>query len=559
MRPSPETGVRSVKPTAEQAPAHPPWVLVTGAIRDLVDCCLTLEWLVLQRGKGRLGPIVLSTWQGAVDAHDGLRVWLKRNRVRLVESPEPPVSGPSNAYRQWAAFTAGMRPIPDDVRVLKARTDKCLKLLPVFLTALEKPETGTRKPGGLEGPFRYPLTVEFAMVSYPGGFNDMAFLGWSDDLRQMTGIFAEPAATWRNPDLNPCYSWLPLVLGKRFPHLARMPEIVDTLALSDSLIRWASDDAPSAPAAPPDCVLAWLAAGSHLVPFLRPVRSDAGDSQPAHRRDLRAWLGRKAGRDAAGGLTCLREANHQKSIAWTTGVWTAWGEGSPGSSAADQAFMRACQHLRETGGRAFSFEKKDHQSLMRFLRRYASERIVLARPPVRDAKVWAENKPRRKPVSAPFNLIFGDLAYRPGPDEEAVLRQLLREETGRGMKTERVYVSIGDAYAKGEALPASMAVARIWWEKAARQKSGLAHLRLGNGWLKGRFGKTDFSRARQHLEQAWKRRVVEAGYPLGRLLVSGRGGARDPEKGHALWRQAAQTGCLRSQEALKARNADQGP
>lgn len=98
-----------------------------GAIRNEFELYTTLSALIECRTEGLLEGIVISTWVGEVRNISGLEEKLKTLNIYLIEIPTISESisqfSDINFARQIIQLRKGLEFIPDDVFVLKCRTD----------------------------------------------------------------------------------------------------------------------------------------------------------------------------------------------------------------------------------------------------------------------------------------------------------------------------------------------------------------------------------------------------------------------------------------------------
>jgi len=99
------------------------WVVICGAIRNRIEFNAVLAKALDFRKSGLVSEIVLSTWIDEID--EGLRSKLKDFGVHTVETPDTPIPGPQNIWRQFRSYDVGIRACPHDAEILRARTDKC--------------------------------------------------------------------------------------------------------------------------------------------------------------------------------------------------------------------------------------------------------------------------------------------------------------------------------------------------------------------------------------------------------------------------------------------------
>lgn len=111
----------------------PVWAVMLGTIRDQVEFNLILTQLIDWRNKDKIEAIIFSTWRGEIDKFAGLREKLKSANIYIVESTpidnmiQDMKSVSSNYMRQSRQLKSALDHVPDDVVVLKTRTDRALR------------------------------------------------------------------------------------------------------------------------------------------------------------------------------------------------------------------------------------------------------------------------------------------------------------------------------------------------------------------------------------------------------------------------------------------------
>lgn len=169
----------------------PVWAVVCGAVRNEFELYLVLSLLSEYRSKGWINGIVISTWKGEIENIPGLRGKLDQLGVSYVESDpldenisKVTLIGP---LRQFYQFRQGLRSLPEDVFVLKCRTDYCVDGLHLFESTLKNSsDLTTEKYGLLNFGLSYKIGVHILPAYSFGGFAELTFLGYKNDLLAMT-------------------------------------------------------------------------------------------------------------------------------------------------------------------------------------------------------------------------------------------------------------------------------------------------------------------------------------------------------------------------------------
>ena len=166
------------------------WAVVCGAVRQEFELLSVMTWLCVKRAEGYIDGIVLSTWIGEINNIPNLRNRLEYIGVHIVESPL--VSDDIETYfnlnytRQAIQLDAGLRIVPDDVFVLKCRTDMSMDMLnkmkevlydDVNLTLIRYGEIGSH--------LSYKIAVGTFGVSIPFVLCDLCYLGYKEDIKKM--------------------------------------------------------------------------------------------------------------------------------------------------------------------------------------------------------------------------------------------------------------------------------------------------------------------------------------------------------------------------------------
>jgi hypothetical protein len=168
---------------------------MTGAIREYVQFAIILSRLVELRSEKVIEQIVLSTWQGEIDKHEGLRSFLRVLGVAVVEKAplENIPNGHNASYMvQVAAVHNALEVVPEDVFVLKTRTDNCLDSLNVIVDrVLSHPETDTKAEnfGAYPAVFEHKLYFNIFRFWTPFFLDDRAFYGYVGDLRRLFATY----------------------------------------------------------------------------------------------------------------------------------------------------------------------------------------------------------------------------------------------------------------------------------------------------------------------------------------------------------------------------------
>lgn len=168
----------------------PVWAVICGALRQEFELLVTLSWLCEQRSKNLIDGIVLSTWTNEIDKIYNLRNKLHYLNINIVETP--PIEEETAKYmnlnytRQATQLYNGLDCVPNDVFILKCRTDFCLN----YLKSAEKLLIDTSMFvigdfGAMKFNMNYRMAVFQFSFSAPFCFQDICFIGYKNDIKKM--------------------------------------------------------------------------------------------------------------------------------------------------------------------------------------------------------------------------------------------------------------------------------------------------------------------------------------------------------------------------------------
>ena len=166
------------------------WAVICGAIRQEFEFYSVIAWLCEQRANDLIDGIVLSTWLGEID-----KIKYLRNKLRFLDiyiAELPPIEDDIkkclniNYTRQAAQLKEGLSRVPDDVFVLKCRTDFCINLLNKIQMLLNgKIDLSIGTYGNFKPNLNYRIAVMNYAISAPFCMEDICFLGYKNDLCKM--------------------------------------------------------------------------------------------------------------------------------------------------------------------------------------------------------------------------------------------------------------------------------------------------------------------------------------------------------------------------------------
>lgn len=168
----------------------PVWAVICGNIRQEFEFYSVIAWLCEQRSKGYVNGIVFSTWHYEIDRIPHLREKLNFLDIKTVETVMPSEEAGKylnmNFMRQGTQLLNGICAVPNDVFVLKCRTDFCMTLLKKTSEILMgKKEFTISNYGQIRFPLQYKIAVFEFSVSAPFIFNDTVYLGYKGDILKM--------------------------------------------------------------------------------------------------------------------------------------------------------------------------------------------------------------------------------------------------------------------------------------------------------------------------------------------------------------------------------------
>lgn len=221
----------------------PVWAVMCGAIRQEFEFLSALAMLCKYRADGVLDGIVISTWKGEPDNIPELRQKLEQLSVDVVEL-EPLDEGlgkytDMSFARQAYQLRSGLDYIPDDVFVLKCRTDLIghrIKDMENVLYGKADMTLGTH--GAWTTSLNYRIAVCRLSLAKIFWFTDLTYIGYKADMYKMAilpctvleyGQFVDPDTV---PFLYPFLSEYPI-----FGEILRLTKNGSMLLHSNVLVR----------------------------------------------------------------------------------------------------------------------------------------------------------------------------------------------------------------------------------------------------------------------------------------------------------------------------------
>ncbi|MGJ3244363.1 MAG: hypothetical protein ACFE0O_15585 [Opitutales bacterium] len=507
------------------------WAVICGAVRDDLDFKLTVAELVGLRSRGLLDGLILSTWEGEVEAWDGLSEALADLGVAVIASRDVPVAGPANYWRQLKAFHVGLQATPAGCGVLKTRTDKVVSLLAGLVPYLQKGPRPATAYGRQEPVFQHRLGVLHAVATMPGTTSDLMFYGTRADLERVAHLDGHMDNCAYQPKLNPCFSWINTPAAPVFPILREALEHIDPNALSNALVRYGLEGKGDEL---PDYLVRLLAAGFVLYGTSLDV---VGPPRCPDSLTLEILLGH---REKQPGVNSKFRTATAKTIFKSQEPLRRLLAGDWGADASpDGLRLKEAMDAIASGtpaGRCLTQSRMD--AVRAFLDRWAPAN----RPSCRSAPVIPLDAPLASTIrsreDALARLGMQPSGIRMSDGETAVINRLLARSSALQKRTERTVVDIAERYLAGNELPVDPEKAVLWAKRAADRKFPSAQFLLGKCFRDGLGVKPSEERAALWFGRAAQRNYPPAQYAFGRLLEKG----EDPPRGRALIAEAEKAG-----------------
>ena len=173
------------------------FAVITGNIRSPEYTKLVIDYLKMYKDRNVIDSVVFSTWDGEIDKLDGLREALGEMDCILVESEMPRIiqknvatSYTSSIFQYMAMYNASLV-IPDDVMVLKTRTDRCMETNVKMFRYLES-VSELDSISNFFSVFQYSTRVPFC-------FEDITFLANIANFRGMLDFGIQNFVIEQNP------------------------------------------------------------------------------------------------------------------------------------------------------------------------------------------------------------------------------------------------------------------------------------------------------------------------------------------------------------------------
>ncbi len=158
-------------------------IIFTGLIREHDLLKRSISDMVLLRKEGLINNIIISTWIGEPQKHPEILLFLKKNKIIILESEEPKDFGDGHIWGQMKSLEEGLNKSDYNRFILKTRTDVYID--PFFLRKLFSSKEKLLKiskdlPKG--NIFRYKVWVPWFELTKPFFMGDECFFGHYHDL-----------------------------------------------------------------------------------------------------------------------------------------------------------------------------------------------------------------------------------------------------------------------------------------------------------------------------------------------------------------------------------------
>ncbi len=165
-------------------------VVFCGLIRNPDLFKKSLEQMEKFKKEKILDRIVFSTWDYEIDKYSGMREYLKKKKVFLIENKEPENRGIGNIWCQMKSLEAALKIINHESFVLKTRPD--LYIDENFLKKLFENKENLLKikyslPGG--NIFKYKVWIPYYEITSPFHMADECFFGHHNDVNMLVNFF----------------------------------------------------------------------------------------------------------------------------------------------------------------------------------------------------------------------------------------------------------------------------------------------------------------------------------------------------------------------------------
>ena len=210
------------------------WAVMCGAIRNDFELFTIISMLCEYRLQGLIEGIVLSTWEDELENIEGLRDKLSKLNIYVVESESIDTSANNfvdiGFLRQTYQLKKGLSILPDDVFVLKCRTDLCIDEIRNFREVLEgKVDMSLGSWGAMDFGLNYRIAVNWLTCNTFFALRDVAFIGYKLDLLKMTTFSMTKLRNDRT--IPPDFAFFISLFSEKYPIIN---EILDLIFIGDT-------------------------------------------------------------------------------------------------------------------------------------------------------------------------------------------------------------------------------------------------------------------------------------------------------------------------------------
>jgi hypothetical protein len=175
----------------------PPWILVTGKIRDPAFLYQRFAFFHKLKQAGLVEQVVFSTWAGELDNHPLIGELMAHCGFFLVETTEPKAVVCGHYLHQIVQLTNGLDACASDRFILRTRTDKCGPsdgFVEDQIVRLLSARDNARPCGGYQPRFQLKVGLpgyhnyisEIAPLLF--WFNDRLYFGLREDLQKLLNL-----------------------------------------------------------------------------------------------------------------------------------------------------------------------------------------------------------------------------------------------------------------------------------------------------------------------------------------------------------------------------------
>lgn len=167
----------------------PIYVVICGAVRNLLDVASIILRAVSLCNEGIADGIILSTWEGEFEDNPEYKHTLESLGVRVIQSKPLPESWNEVLYlnntRQAVQLNAALDSLPEDCYILKCRTDLSFETLSKVLSSLPNVDLTITERNRYNVDFHSKILVANMGISALFHSADISFYGHSSDVRKM--------------------------------------------------------------------------------------------------------------------------------------------------------------------------------------------------------------------------------------------------------------------------------------------------------------------------------------------------------------------------------------